>query len=140
MKFLPAKTLSLALLFIFCWASGVEAQEQKQRWLLIFGTSSAMKKRLPAIEAGIETLFATDFSGKIADGDNIAVWTIGSKLKPTGFPITEWASENTPELTTNLISYVHAQHFSGSANLSALQPILGQRGGELAAAYGLDLL
>jgi len=126
MKFSAAKTVSIALLFIFCWASVVQAEEQKQRWLLIFGTSSAMKKRLPAIEAGIETLFATDFSGKISDGDSIAVWTIGSKLKPTGYPLTEWSSENTPELTTNLIAYVRALRFSGSDNLSALQPILGQ--------------
>jgi hypothetical protein len=126
MKFSPAKTVSIALLFIFCGASGLQAQAQKQRWLLVFGTSSAMKKRLPAVAAGIKTLFATDFSGKISDGDNIAVWTIGSKLKPEGFPLTEWSAENAPDLTTNLIAYIQALHYSGSANLSAMQPIIGR--------------
>jgi hypothetical protein len=126
MKFSPAKTLSIALLFIFCAASIVQAEEQRQRWLLVFGTSSAMKKRLPAVEAAIKTLFTTDFGGKISDGDSIAVWTIGNKLKPDGFPLAEWSPENTPDLTSNLIAYIHAQHYSGSDNLSALQPILGQ--------------
>ena len=126
MKFSPAKTVSIALLFIFCWASAVQAQEQRQRWLLVFSTSSAMKKRLPAVEAGIKTLFTTGFSGGISEGDSIAVWTVGDKLKPDGFPLMEWLSDNTPELTTNLISYLHAQSYSGSDNLSALQPVLGR--------------
>ena len=128
MKFFPAKPIFVALLFLFCGALLVQAQghAQGQRWLLVFGTSSAMKKRMPAVEAAVKTLFGTGFGGKISDGDSIGVWTIGDKLKSGDAPLIEWSSDQIPALTTNLIAYLHKQHYSGSANLSLLQPIIEQ--------------
>ena len=124
MKFFPAKIISVTLLFVFCGALALQAQQpaqpQAQRWLLVFGTSSAMKKRLPAVEAAIKTLFATDFAGKISSGDSIRVWTVGDKLKVG--PLVEWSPENVPGLTSNLITFLRKQSFSGSANLSSLEP------------------
>jgi hypothetical protein len=112
------------LVLLFCGAIAQQAQQsatpQGQRWLLVFGTSSAMKKRLPAVEAGIKTLFATDFNGKISQGDSIRVWTVGDQMKIG--PLAEWSADNVPALTTNLITYLRAQSFSGKANLSSLEP------------------
>jgi hypothetical protein len=126
MKFFPAKPISIALLLLFCGAFIVQAQGQQQRWLLIFGTSSAMKKRLPAVEDEVKTLFGTDFGGKISPGDSIAVWTVGDKLNAGEYPLLDWAPESAAAQTTNLIAYLRGQSYSGSANLAALQPVLGQ--------------
>jgi hypothetical protein len=126
MKFSPSKIFPVALLFLICGAIFARAEVQGQRWLLVFDTSAAMKKRLPAVETEIKTLFASGFGGKISDNDSIGVWTLGEKLKTGGLPDADWDADNAPAMAGGLVKFLHAQDFSGSANPARLQPLLGQ--------------
>ena len=102
------------------------AEPQERRWLLVFGTSSAMKKRLPAIESEIKSLLLADTNLLFAKGDSLGIWTFGDKLQLGQFPLTTWMPERSPLLVSNLTTFLRKQRFAGSESLDALQPTLNR--------------
>ena len=115
---------SLVVLLLFAVVAAA-AEPQERRWLFVFGTSSAMKKRLPEVEAQIKTLLVGTNS-IFAPGDSLGIWTFGDKLQLGQFPLTTWSRERSVALATNLTTFLRKQRFAGSDNLDALQPTLNR--------------
>ena len=107
-------------------AVAAQAEPQERRWLFVFGTSSAMKKRLPAVEAEIKTLLLASTNALLAKGDSLGIWTFDDKLHLGEFPLTLWTPERSPLLVSNLTTFLRKQRFAGSDKLDALQPTLNR--------------
>ncbi len=117
-----------------CWVIAVvlllavaaQAEPQERRWLFVFGTSSAMKKRLPAVESEIKTLLLASTNALLAKGDSLGIWTFDDHLHLGEFPLTTWTAEGNSLMVSNLTTFLHRQHFGGSQKLDALQPTLNR--------------
>lgn len=102
------------------------AEPQERRWLFVFGTSSAIKKRLPAVESEIKTLLLASTNALLAKGDSLGIWTFDDKLHLGEFPLTTWTPERSPLLVSNLTTFLRKQRFVGSHKPDALQPTLNR--------------
>lgn len=100
--------------------------EIEERWLLVFDTSSEMKKRLPGVEATIKTFLGTSGGGQIHAEDSVGVWTFCRQLHTGKFPLTLWRPERSAVTISNLVKFVHHEWFAGDTSLDALQPSLGK--------------
>ena len=108
------------------WLLPSVAALAESRWLLVFNTSSAMKKRLPAVEAEVRTLLLADFSRSLRADDGLGVWTLNDKLHTGQLPLITWSPETASSTVSNLVAFVHRQSYSGSTSFAALQPLLDQ--------------
>ena len=64
--------LLAAILFV----AGAKADAPEPgRFLLIFETSPALKKNLPAVKQMLDELFASNLQHELKDDDDLAVWT-----------------------------------------------------------------
>jgi hypothetical protein len=120
----PMKFSRAILLVLFVCLTAHAANEQ--RWLLIFDTSSAMKKRLATTEAEIGTLLLDSAGGKLRAGDSIGVWAFDEKLRTGQFPLIYWQPSQAAGTVTNLAAFVRQQKYSGSTKFNSLQPMLNQ--------------
>jgi hypothetical protein len=134
MKFMPSNVLAavrrcflaaLLPLFLFSRASAEEAPPPS-RWLLIFDTSFAMKKRLPGVETEIKDLLTTAFGGQLHEGDSIGLWTFDKNLHTGKFPLLDWEPEVSATIASNVVAFVHKQSYTGVTTWSVLQPQLNQ--------------
>ncbi|MBW8864018.1 MAG: hypothetical protein JF609_03660 [Verrucomicrobia bacterium] len=122
----PARRwFAAAALLALVLFSTVAAQAEAQRWLLVFDTSSAMKKRLPAVETEIRTLLTKELTNSLHAGDSIGIWTFNEKLHMGEVPLLTWDPKSGGELATNVVNYIHRQNYSGNTRFAVLQPILG---------------
>ena len=116
---LVAALLALALFL----SASVQAMAQ-ERFLFIFDTSSAMKKRLPAVGTELAVLFASNLTNNMHSGDSVAVWTFGTKLNAGKYPLFAWQPENGMAAVTNIMTFLGQQDFWGETHFNALQPLL----------------
>ena len=93
---------------------------------MIFDTSAAMKKRLPAVEVAVKNFLTTGGSGQLHAGDSVGVWTFDQQLRTGQFPLIHWSPVNVGETASNLVAFVRQQHFTGKTSFAALQPLLGE--------------
>lgn len=96
---------------------------QSERWLLIFDTSSAMKKRLPALTQELIQIFASNMGDRLHSGDSVAVWTFNDALH-AGHPLMAWDPSVAVATATNVMRFVEKQDFKGKTQLGVLQPTL----------------
>jgi hypothetical protein len=115
--------LGVAVYLLLCSPARAQIEE---RWLLVFDTSAAMKKRLPNVEAALKKFLETSGGGQIHADDSVGVWTFCQQLHTGEFPLTTWLPEQSALTATNLIKFVHRQWFAGNTSLDALQPLLGR--------------
>ncbi len=99
---------------------------QSERWLLIFDTSSAMKKRLPLLRAEIIQIFATNMSERLHSGDSLAIWTFNTEVHAGQYPLITWDPEAAMTVATNVMKFVEKQDFKGKTQFEVLQPLLSQ--------------
>jgi hypothetical protein len=117
---------ALATLAVVCRADGQNLTEPPQRWLFIFDTSSAMKKRLPALKVDLENIFLGAVSGQLRPGDSIGVWTFNQKLHTGEFPLITWMPQYAAMTSSNLVTFLGKQHYSGDTHFGLLQlPLSG---------------
>jgi len=102
------------------------AQKVDNRFLLIFDTSSDMKKRLPAVQKALNEILAASTNGQLHSGDSIGVWTFDQDLHAGQFPLQYWMPENAPMIASNITKFVSKQHYSKKTVFDALQPLLNQ--------------
>ena len=100
--------------------------QMEDRWLLVFDTSWAMKKRLSGVEAAVKSFFATKANGQLQPGDSVGVWTFNKQLRTGEFPLTTWMPEREDETVSNLIAFLRKQHYTSTTSLAALQPRLNE--------------
>lgn len=92
------------------------------RYLLIFDTSSAMKKRVSATQHAVERLFFTMMDGQLQPGDTIGVWTFNRKLRAGEFPLQHWLPQNAAQIALAVTNFVQHQHYSRSTRFDAIMP------------------
>jgi hypothetical protein len=113
---------ALAALVLFSHASAQTTSPQ--RWLLIFDTSSAMKKFLPATTAELQNLFFNSASGQIRAGDSIGVWTFDKKLHAGGYSQLTWMPGQAAVDAADLTVFLNNQHYTDKTTYAALHPAL----------------
>ncbi len=99
-------------------------QPVENRFLLVFDTSSDMKKRLPAVQLALDALLAGNMQGQLRAGDGIGVWTFDREVRTGLFPLQRWAPENAAMTASNIIRFVARQHYSKKPSFDALRPYL----------------
>jgi hypothetical protein len=118
----------VALLAGIFWGSATQAQTPahavESRYLLVFDTSSAMKKRLPATQVTVNRLSFSMMNGQLQPGDSIGVWTFDSKLRAGQFPLQRWLPENAATIASNITTFVKQEHYSKSTRFDAMMPFL----------------
>jgi hypothetical protein len=92
------------------------------RFLLVFDTSSAMKKRESATRYAIDRLFFAMMNGQLRPGDTIGVWAFDRKLRTGDVPLQHWWPQSAAPISSNIIAYLDHQHYSRSTRFDALVP------------------
>ncbi len=95
------------------------------RCLFIFDTSSAMKKRLPALTNQIDNLFFSGLRGQLQPGDSIGVWVFNRELRFGQIPLQKWSPGRAYAVADNLKSLVMQESYSKTTQFGVLQPYLG---------------
>lgn len=90
------------------------------RWLLIFDTSSTMKKMLPGTEVAIRDFFTSSADGQLQAGDSMGIWAMNQQVNAQ-FPTFTWSPEHTGLVISNLTAFLHSQRYSGASQLAALK-------------------
>ncbi|HEV2329959.1 MAG TPA: hypothetical protein VGY56_14355 [Verrucomicrobiae bacterium] len=98
----------------------------ENRLLLIFDTSSAMKKRVPDEIKAINALFEITLNGRLRYGDSIGVWTFSRDLHLGQFPQQEWTEDKVNTLPPELAAFLKKQHYSKDTRFDALIPMLNE--------------
>ena len=110
------------------WVLAIQAQTQmnsvESRYLLIFDTSSAMKKCLPTTQTTVNRLFLSMMNGQLRPGDGIGVWTFDQKLRAGQFPLQRWLPENAAVIASNITTFIEQEHYSKSTYFDAIMPFL----------------
>ena len=115
----------LAGLFLISKAHAQPAMEPvENRFLLVFDTSSDMKKRLPAVQRALDTMLAGSMQGQLHAGDSIGVGTFDRELHPGQFPLQRWVPESAAMIASNITRFVAKQHYSKKTSFDALRPSL----------------
>jgi hypothetical protein len=100
-------------------------QPVENRFLLIFDTSSDMKKRLPAVQRALNTMLASGMRGQLHAGDSIGVWTFGRELSAKHL-MQPWVPERAATIASNIAQFVAKQHYSKRTSFDALRPSLNR--------------
>jgi hypothetical protein len=96
------------------------------RFLLIFDTSSDMKRRLPAVQKALTSILAASTNGQLHPGDTIGVWTFDQDLHAGQFPLQHWEPDNAGMITSNITAFVGKQRYTKTTRFDALLPLLNQ--------------
>ena len=99
-------------------------QPVENRFLLVFDTSSDMKKCLPAVERALNTLLSNNMRGQLHAGDSIGVWTFDREVRAGQFPLLLWVPKDAAMTASNIIRFVASQHYSKQTSFDALRPYL----------------
>jgi hypothetical protein len=91
-----------------------------ERWLLVFDTSAAMKKYLPATRTAVRQFLATAANGQLRPDDSLGVWSYGQRINGQ-FKTYNWEPAMAAQIETNLVTYVQQQRYGGDSSFSALQ-------------------
>ncbi len=102
------------------------APPQADRFLLVFETSHALKKNLPAIRATLDRLFSSNLQNEMRVNDDLAVWTVDERLHTDTFPLASWAPADAEAYSARLQDFLRRQRFPWHASLAALQPLLNR--------------
>ncbi|HXC34992.1 MAG TPA: hypothetical protein VNV43_03905 [Candidatus Acidoferrales bacterium] len=98
----------------------------ENRLLLVFDTSSAMKRRVPDEIKAINALFEITLNGRLRYGDSVGVWTFGRDLHLGQFPQQEWTEDKINTLPPELAAFLKKQHYSKDTHFDALIPTLNE--------------
>jgi hypothetical protein len=96
------------------------------RFLLVFDTSSDMKKRVDAVQKTLDTMMATSMGGQLHSGDSVGVWTFDQDLHMGEFPLQSWNPDNAATIAAAIGKFVGRQRYVKSTRFGALQPLLNQ--------------
>jgi len=100
------------------------AEPVENRFLLIFDTSSDMKKRLPAVERALDNLLVFNMRGEMHAGDSMGVWTFDREVHAGRFPLQHWVPQNAATIASNIVRHLARQHYSKKTSFDALRPYL----------------
>lgn len=130
----PARGYSLALVGLLVLALFLPpglpeargAGRSSNRYLLIFETSSAMQRRLPATIEAVRALLGSHFRGRLADGDTLGVWTFNETLQTGRLPLQHWSAVGSEEVTSEIVGFLKSQKHRGNPRFDQVWPGLEQ--------------
>ena len=97
----------------------------QNRFLLVFDTSSDMKRRLPAVRTALNNLLAhCALSDQLKAGDSIGVWTFDETLRTGEFPLQRWKPDNAALIASNINAFVSSQRYSKKSEFQSWMPML----------------
>ncbi len=105
-------------------AEDASMADQPDRWLLIFDTSIAMERCLPATTTELQNLFFGNMNGELTAGDSIGVWTFDQKLTMGKFPLVEWQPQQASETTSSLVTFLDYDRYYGKTHFASITPAL----------------
>ena len=120
-RLIAALSAGLVLDFRRAGATG-RGQRVDSRYLLIFDTSSAMKKRLPSTQYAVERLFLSMMNGQLEPGDSIGVWAFDRKLRAGDFPLQHWMPQNAAMIASDVTNFVKRQSYARSTHFDVVAP------------------
>ena len=121
----PAKII-FALAAVFCFLPAFAQGPINSRYLFIFDTSSAMKKRLPVMTNQVDNLLESSMQRQLQDGDSIGVWMFDRELRSGELPLQRWSAGMASDIANNIKLALLNQSFSKTTEFSALQPTLDE--------------
>ena len=101
-------------------------QTVQSRFLLVFDTSSDMKKRVPAVQKTLNELLLTSMSGQLHSGDSIGIWTFDQNLRTGEFPLQSWNPNNAAAIASTITKFIGKQRYAKTTSFQALQPLLNE--------------
>lgn len=90
------------------------------RLLLVFDTSSGMKKRIPNEEKAVNALFEITLNGKLHPGDSVGIWTFSRDLHLGQFPQQDWFGGMINTLPPEIAGFLKKQHYSKDTSFDEL--------------------
>jgi hypothetical protein len=114
-----------AMIFVCQLSAQTAVQPVDNRFLFIFDTSAAMKKREPAVEQALVNLLATSLRGELHAGDSVGVWTFDRDLRTGQFPLIRWDPGSAEAIADSLKDFLRKNRYANETSLAALQPYLG---------------
>jgi hypothetical protein len=112
--------------FILPLRAQSDERRVENRLLLVFDTSSAMKKRVPDEIKAVNALFEITLNGKLRYGDSVGVWTFSRDLHLGQFPQQEWTEDKVNSLPPELAAFLKKLHYSKQTRFDDLIPTLNQ--------------
>jgi len=89
------------------------------RYLLLFDTSSAMKRRAKAVEQTAHELIASGMYGQLQRGDTLGVWTFNEQLHVGLFPLQVWRPEDKEKIATQVVGFLKSQKYQNKARFDS---------------------
>jgi hypothetical protein len=99
---------------------------QPNRFLLVFETSTVMKKNLPTTKGILDDMFSGNIQNEMRTDDDLAVWTVDQSLHTGTFGMTSWSPDDAETYSANLSDFLSHEKYSRKASLAALQPTLNR--------------
>jgi len=96
------------------------------RFLLVFDTSSDMKRCLPAVQKALNDILAASTNGQLHPGDSIGVWTFDQDLHMGQFPLQHWNPDTGAGIALDINAFVGKQRYIKTTRFDALLPLLNQ--------------
>lgn len=90
------------------------------RWLLVFDTSTSMKKLQPEVVAAAKEIFTTSAEGQLRAGDSMAIWTVNQRVASQFQPFT-WSPDQSDAAVSNLTAFLQNQPYTTPSQLAALR-------------------
>lgn len=127
MAFSPAGTalVTLVALCIVLAPARLAAQTNtvsESRYLLIFDTSLAMKRRLDNIQRVAGDLISSGMNGQMRAGDTLGVWTFNETLHAGNLPLMRWTPDRRIALASRVTEFVRTQKFERVSSLVSVMP------------------
>jgi len=107
-------------------ARGQTNAASESRYLLIFDTSAAMKRRSENVQRAVGELIASGMNGQLHGGDTIGVWTFNEALHAGDLPLIRWTSERRRNVASRVTEFVRAQKFEKQSRPDVVMPVVQQ--------------
>ena len=97
------------------------------RFLLVFDTSSDMKRCLPAVEKVLNEILMVGTNTQEHTGDSIGVWTFDEGGVRAGqYPLQRWQPDSAEIIAAGVIAFVGKQHYTKTTKFDELVPMLNE--------------
>lgn len=103
-----------------------DSRRIENRFLLIFDTSSAMKKRVPNEIKAVNALFEITLNSKLRPGDSVGIWTFSQDLHLGQFPQQEWTEDKVNSLPPAIGAFLKKQHYGKETRFDGLVQTLNE--------------